>query len=94
MNQKITGEKEITTTDQFGKEIKGIKVEITKEHEGWCNYELKDGTHLKIKPIIVSVVRTNNFTPDGEPIYLVKTHEVIITDAPSNLRKANTNAKQ
>ncbi len=65
----------------------GVKLEVVEDFEGWCKFTLEDGTTIKLKPIVISAIRTNKYTDDGEPIYLVKSHNVVITDAPSELRK-------
>jgi len=46
-----------------------------KESVGqWIRYELENGLKIDLKPMLISVSRTNKFDSHGEPVYLIQTH--------------------
>ena len=49
--------------------------------ESWNEYELKDGTTLKIKPAITAINKTKSFDSHGEPIYVV--HSQVLVKPPT-----------
>jgi len=63
-------------------------VEIAEEKEYWNTYKLKDGSELKLKLIVTGVKRlTTKWQPDGNPIYLVNSQNVIrFEHIPKNLK--------
>ena len=51
----------------------GEIVEVVRVNEHWSEYELADGSILRVRPVVVEVVRDNTqSTPDGEPLYHMK----------------------
>ena len=64
------------------------EVEMLDAKEVWSEYKLADGTKVRIKPVMIAVFRAEGeFTPDGEPVYNMKS--TLITDirAPASLAK-------
>ena len=58
----------------LGKEMDVADVPIKKATEFFNEYELEDGSVLKVKCVATSVLRVEGqFTPDGRPIYIVLT---------------------
>lgn len=56
-----------------------IEVEMVEASERWSEYRLADGTVLRLKPVMIAVYRVEGqYTPDGEPVYNMKS--TIITD--------------
>ena len=50
-----------------------IEVEITTSKETWSEYQLQDGTRLRIRPVLVGTFRApGQWMPDGEPVYGAK----------------------
>ncbi|MBU4190539.1 MAG: hypothetical protein KJ886_06100 [Candidatus Thermoplasmatota archaeon] len=56
-------------------EKKDLQFETVKED--WNVYELNDRSKLSVKPILVSISRTNKHDQHGEPIYAVQTQQII-----------------
>lgn len=56
-------------------EKKDLQFESVKED--WNVYELKDRSKLSIKPILVSISRTNKHDQHGEPIYAIQPQQII-----------------
>ena len=71
-----------------GKEVMGEEVEFETEREGWNTYILHDGTKLRVKAVVASIIRLDEYLPTGDPIYLVNASNVVATDVPDQLKKA------
>ncbi|MEM3736633.1 MAG: hypothetical protein QXJ75_00880 [Candidatus Bathyarchaeia archaeon] len=63
-----------------------VDFEIVKEE--WSEYKLKDGATLKVKPILLGVLRTNQHDPLGNPVYIVSSQNAIrVVNVPFELKK-------
>jgi hypothetical protein len=63
-------------------------VDWTDEHEPWSTFKLKDGTLLKVKLVLQGVLRLKKCNPDGTPIYLINTANIVrAVDVPPQLRQ-------
>jgi hypothetical protein len=67
---------------------KAEDVEIQEEKDYWNTYTLKDGSIIKMKLIVSGVKRlTTKWQPDGNPIYLVNSQNVMrLGHIPANLK--------
>jgi hypothetical protein len=66
----------------------GTNVDFVEEEENWNVYKLEDGTTLKVKLVLRGVKRLERFEPDGSPIYLINSLNVVRTvNVPSELKK-------
>jgi len=66
----------------------GVVIEVLKSAENWNEYILEDGTVIKLKPVLTEVLRVENeWAADGNPVYFLKSTQVLSVDAPENLRK-------
>jgi hypothetical protein len=72
---------------QIGVPLPGTPVDIKSSRENWSEYTLADGTTLRFKAIVVEVIRTDQYKPDGEPIYQVRSVNVADAKVPASLRK-------
>ena len=70
-----------------GQEIAGEEVEFEVEKEGWNVYILHDGTKLKLKAVVAQIVCLEAHKPDGEPIYLVNSSNVLSVDVPEQYKQ-------
>jgi len=62
----------------LGVEIDVADVPIKRATEFFNEYELEDGSLLKVKSVATSMLRIEGqFTPDGKPIYIVLTGPVV-----------------
>lgn len=73
----------------FGHEVEAVEVPISKSIESHNEYELADGSTIRLKVVATSVLRlVGQYNPDGDPLYLVKNGQVVtVVEAPKNLRK-------
>ncbi len=71
-----------------GKEYDGERVDFDTqgEGEGWNKYKLEDGTKLKMKTVVSDIVRLPKSGDDGNPVYLVKSTNIVEADVPEHLR--------
>ena len=67
---------------------KAEDIEITEEKENWNIYKLKDGSEIKLKLVVTGVKRlTTKWQPDGNPIYLVNSQNVMrLGHVPKSLK--------
>ena len=71
-----------------GTEHDGVEVEIKDLQEGINTYNLADGTRLSMRTALVAVVRLDGVRNDqGEPTYVVRSHNVVSASVPTRLRK-------
>jgi hypothetical protein len=61
-------------------------IDFEEKEEHWNIYKLKDGTTLKVKLILVGIKRLKKHNPDGTPLYLINSQNVVRTvDIPKEL---------
>ena len=53
------------------------EVDFTEEKEYWNEYLLADGTTLKVKLVLRGVKRLEKYEPDGTPIYVINSINVV-----------------
>ena len=70
-----------------GQEVWGEEVEYQTDREGWNEYILEDGTKLKMKAVVSNVYRLEIYKPDGEPVYLVQSTNLVSADVPDRLKQ-------
>ncbi len=71
-----------------GTAASGEEMNFKKLREEWSEYELEDGTVLRIRTEIVRVVRLKEkWTADGEPVYVVRSTNLLSPSVPPNLIK-------
>jgi hypothetical protein len=74
--------------DYQGRKIPGEEIDFETEKEGWNIYKLQDGTTLKLKTVISSIIRLKGeYDGAGNPVYLVNAAPAIAADSPEKLKK-------
>ncbi len=64
-----------------------VDLDFKEVEENWNTYTLSDGTTLKVKLVLRGVKRLKNFEPDGAPIYVINTINVVrAVDIPPELK--------
>jgi hypothetical protein len=65
-----------------------INLDFEEQEERWNTYKLGDGTTLKVKLVLNGVKRLKDkYRDDGEPIYLINSHNVVRTvNTPQELK--------
>ena len=63
-------------------------LDFEETNEQWNSYKLSDGTILKIRLILREVKRLKKWKPDGTPVYVINTQQIIrTTDISKELRQ-------
>ena len=70
-----------------GKQIPGEEVEFEIARENFNSYFLADGSKLKLKAVVTSIVRLDAHNPDGNPVYMINSSTVVATDCPPGLMR-------
>jgi hypothetical protein len=74
-----------------GQEYTAESIEFETDREHWNTYVLHDGTTLKLKAVVSEIVRIEGaYAPNGDPLYMVNSSNIVVTDVPENLRKPPT----
>jgi len=65
----------------------GEDIDWTNEQEQWNTYKLADGTIMKVKLVLKGVKRLKKHLPDGTPIYMIMSDNVVrVINVPENLK--------
>ncbi|RZN34438.1 MAG: hypothetical protein EFT35_09380 [Methanophagales archaeon ANME-1-THS] len=79
---------------QNGREIDAMDVDFETIREDWNEYKLEDGTILKFKTIVSSIIRTAEFDPmTGDPVYHVRSTNILRVKVPEELKRLPSTAK-
>jgi hypothetical protein len=71
-----------------GQAIHGSDVPIVQSDERWSEYKLEDGTTLRVKLAVGSIVRlADQYDPEGNPVYLVKGSAISVPIVPEGKQK-------
>ena len=68
--------------------VDAIELDFKTKKEDWNEYEVSDGTTIRLKLVAANIVRVQDrYDNDGNPIYLVKSSNVIGVSVPEHLKK-------
>lgn len=71
-----------------GKTVEATRIPVTTSQEGWAEHVLADGTILRVKVVISDVFRIHDvYDADGNPIYQVRSMNLVSAQPPEHLRK-------
>ncbi|MCW7071256.1 hypothetical protein B6V00_02135 [ANME-1 cluster archaeon ex4572_4] len=71
-----------------GQEIEAMDVDFETVKEDWNEYKLEDGTVLRFKTIVSSIIRTENYDPmTGDPVYHVRSTNVLRVKVPPEMKR-------
>jgi hypothetical protein len=67
----------------------GSEVGVTESVERWTELRLEDGSVLRVKPTILTVIRINGrYDPQGNPLYAIQgAQTMMVSSAPDHLRQ-------
>lgn len=76
----------------FGdKQVNGTEVDVQSTKEHWNEYVLEDGTTLRMKVVVQQVIRLEERRPDGEPIYVLRSINIVDARVPDLLKTKGNN---
>jgi len=71
--------------------VQATSLNFRAVEDRWYEYEVEDGTRLRIKPVATEVLRLDGeYDADGNPLYLLKTGNVMSVLSPEALRRTLT----
>jgi len=71
-----------------GREVDTLSIPFKSIKEDWNEYDLEDGTTLRMKAVVSDIVRVDGqFDPEGNPLYLVKAGNMVVVNSPDNLKE-------
>jgi hypothetical protein len=63
-------------------------IEVRRSDEKWNEYELDDGTYLRLKLTAIEIWRVENeYDGEGNPVYVIKSHNLMSVRVPENLKQ-------
>ncbi len=79
--------KKVETSFQ-GQKVTANDLNFKTVNEEWNEYELEDGTRLKLKTVVAKVLRLEGaYNADGDPVYQVTSTPILATDIPPELKQ-------
>jgi hypothetical protein len=70
------------------RDVLGELVPIQNTQESWNQYLLQDGSLLKMKMVVTDIYRVEGeFDPEGNPVYMVKSSQIMSVNAPDDLKR-------
>ncbi len=70
--------------------MKGEVIPVNAFQESQASYLLADGTTLTMRTVVTQVVRLRGrYDPEGNPVYVVKSQNIVNATAPEDLRRKN-----
>lgn len=71
-----------------GQDVDGIETRFKSVREDWNEYDLEDGSTVRMKAVVSEVLRLEGqYDSDNNPVYLVKSANMLVVKAPDNLKK-------
>lgn len=71
-----------------GKEVEATPVRYKSIREEWNEYDLEDGSTLRMKTIVSDVVCIpNEYDKENNPVYVVKSTNMVVVNSPDHLKK-------
>ncbi len=77
--------------DFQGEMVSAVEVDIKNSNESWSEYLLEDGTKIRMKNVVHQVARLDKRKPDGEPIYVIKSTNIVDARVPDVLKVQGKN---
>jgi len=70
-----------------GAAVDAIPVGLISATENWNEYLAADGAEIRLKSLATELFRLDLHDIDGNPRYVLRTHQVIVISAPEGLKK-------
>jgi hypothetical protein len=73
-----------------GKIVEGLEMDFKSVKEDWNEYQVNDGVIIRMKVVVTNIAKIpDKYDPEGNPIYVVKSSNVLSTSAPEKLKKGS-----
>lgn len=71
-----------------GKEVLGELVLVQETREQWNQYQLEDGSTLRLKTVATEIYRVEGeYDQEGNPVYVIKSANILSVIAPEELKR-------
>ena len=70
-----------------GEQVTGESVEVETINEPWANYQLADGTTVKVKLVMLDAVRLDTYNETNDPVYQFQFQQIIGVVVPEALKR-------
>jgi len=70
------------------------EIDFECPEEPWVEYNLSDGTKLKFRTSVVSIVRSDQHDERGQPYYFIKSQNQMRTYCPNELLKEDSEMEE
>jgi hypothetical protein len=78
----------ITKVLYKGSTVEGVEMDFKTIKEEWNEYQLNDGSIIRMKLVVTNIVRVpDQYDNVGNPIYVVRSSNVLTVSAPEKLKK-------
>lgn len=76
-------------TTPNGAQLDGFEIPVRTANEKWSEYELEDGTVIRMKQVVFEIIRVvDTWDAEGNPMYVTKASPVLnIVSVPDSLKK-------
>ena len=72
----------------LGNDVEADPVDMISDQETWNEYQLGDGTLLRMKTIVSEIFKIRDqYDEAGNPVYFVKSGNVLSVRSPEHLKK-------
>jgi hypothetical protein len=70
------------------RDVDALEMRFKSIREDWNEYDLEDGTTLRMKTVVSEIVRVEGeYDREGNPIYIIKSANMLVVKSPDNLKK-------
>jgi len=71
-----------------GQDADALSLRFKTIKEDWNEYDLEDGTTLRMKSVVSDIVRVEGqYDQENNPVYLVKASNLVVVTSPDTLKK-------
>lgn len=71
-----------------GQDVDALSLRFKTIKEEWNEYDLEDGTTLRMKAVVSDVVRIEgHYDQENNPVYVVRSSNIVVVSSPDNLKK-------
>jgi len=71
-----------------GREVDATEVDFQTRKEDWNEYQLMDGSTIKMKLVVSAVFRIDGmFDNEGNPVYQIKSTNLPVVKSPDALKR-------
>ena len=74
-----------------GREVDAIQVDFKVVREDWNEYQLSDGSEIRMRLLVSEMfLLPGEYDQEGNPVYLVKSGNMMVVRSPDNLKKSQS----